>query len=62
VDYDVHHGNGTQQAFYEDDEVGGGGADRCSLVGLFLFFFVFFDLVGGVLGWSGSVLVGGVCR
>jgi acetoin utilization deacetylase AcuC-like enzyme len=21
VDYDVHHGNGTQQAFYEDDEV-----------------------------------------
>ena len=22
VDYDVHHGNGSQQAFYEDDEVG----------------------------------------
>lgn len=21
VDYDVHHGNGTQQAFYEDDAV-----------------------------------------
>jgi acetoin utilization deacetylase AcuC-like enzyme len=21
VDYDVHHGNGTQRAFYEDDRV-----------------------------------------